>query len=238
MAITYLGGAAAQSAGGAITITLGVGVTTSQGIVVLAGHDVIGTPVAPTDTASNTYVTNDAFSFGGVIGIGVFSCLTPAALSIGNTITPSATLGTNRQLWHAYSFDAPISFDGTGGTTNGEGRATGTAVSNNLQPNVTTNANDCLFAGVLCDTNSTLTGVTAGWNASSPASVITDTNLKLFAFSQIVSASGTFNLSGTLGTSSNWENVQGNYKYTPAGAAFIPQPPRTALQAVNRASTY
>lgn len=239
MAITYLGGAASQSAGGACTITLGVGVTTAQGIVVLATIDTNVHPVVPTDTAGNTYTQVDAFSQAGTVDTGIFHSLTPTALSIGNTITPSSSLGTQRQAWHAYSFDLPTGFDGTPGTTNGEGRATSTAVSGTFQELLTANANDCAFGCVACDTNSTLTGVTAGWNAASTPSVITDNNLlKLFAFSQVLSATGTFPLQGTLGTSSNWVMMNAAYKFTAGGAAFIPPAPRIVRQAVNRASTY
>jgi hypothetical protein len=222
MAITYLGGAASQSAGGNCDITLGVGVTTSQGIVVLGGINTNHAPITPTDSASNTYTVDDAFSFNAVIDIAVFSCLTPTALSIGNTITPSSSIAPNRQLWHAYAFDLPTGLDFVPNTTPGEGRATGTAVSANLQNLTTTNANDCLYGAVLCDTNSTLGSVTAGWNAASTPSVITDTNLKLFAFSQVVSATGTYPLAGTLGTSSNWEVSVTGYKFTPVSAG---QPP-------------
>jgi hypothetical protein len=43
--------------------------------------------------------------------------------------------------------------------------------------------------------------------------------MRLFAFSQVVAASGTYPLSGTLGTSSNWEVVNAGYKYTAGGGA-------------------
>ncbi len=164
---------------------------------------------------------DDSFGISGIL-IGVSHCLTPTALSAGNTITPVSSLAATRQLWHAYSFDLPIAFDGTPGTSNGEGRASAsTAVSDNLQSLVTTNANDCLFAGVLSSVAATLSGVTAGWNAASTPSVATDTSLTLFAFSQTVAATGTYNLSGTI-TSSNWVLCNVGYKYALPAAIVRP----------------
>jgi hypothetical protein len=234
MAITYLGSGASQAANQTVTITLGQGVSVGQGLIYAITINSNASPGVPTDSAGNTWTQLDTFhNSSGVLQMTMCYAPVTNALIAGNTVSHSVGGGL-RIAAYLYCIDNWAGADSTSSTT-GEGRSdSGTAVSNNLQAFVTSNPTDDLFGFVVCSQNTTLTGVTAGWNAAPTPSVITDDNAqKLFAFSQEVASASTYAFSGTLGAASVFASMAGAFKYS-AGGVIIPTPtivvPEAAVQ--------
>jgi hypothetical protein len=232
VAITFLGAVASVSTGDTVSLTMAQDIGTSYGIVAIEANELGGTGGSFGDDKGNAYTSDDP-------GFGIASTNFIRVWRTGPVATPLAVgdkincnVGTSQQgAFAAWAFNDWAGNDGTNGTNNAEGRATAsTAPSDNLQSSVTTNANDVLFGAIMANDNVTLSGVTAGWNAESTASVLSGAStlysgkfVKLWPFSQTVAAAGTYHLAGTLsGTGSTWLLVVGQYKYTVPVAPAMP----------------
>ncbi len=234
-AITFvkdLGSDSTKTSGTTLAITVpAAGVAAGNSIIVSVMHDAACSTWPPvpaissiTDTAGNQYILdvnvyNDILCTSVLWNVSIYSAHNVNALSSGNTITITWDASADARAASASEFSGLATSSALDKTNAGSG--TGTSASSGSTSQTT--QNDELLVGLVGvegPTGDTFTTgpsysllVRSGTSGGQAAS-----NVTVNPEYRVVSSTGTYSASGTLGTSRNWGALIATYKMYVAGS--------------------
>jgi hypothetical protein len=221
----------ANSVSAATSLTVTPGATTGANhllVLSIVDADVTTAPTI-TDTAGNTWVKAVSSDYTYPRQGLIYYCQNAAAIT-SVTITPSAS-----QYIYAQFYEV------SGIATSGALDVTISASGSSTAPTATTAATSVAseFAvGFIGDNASggTISGVTSGWTAQTQ--IHPNSGAGMFPAYQILSATGTVTLAGTLNVSLQWGVYVATFKAAAAAAVVVPPPLVINQAALIRASIW
>ncbi len=209
------------------TLTIDIAASGSGNLLLLAFNTYKTTVTSVVDSASNTW-TQDWYAVHS--SINAYGFHLPTASNAGGITSVTVTVAASADIAGTVDEWSGVTSTIDGTAPSGTGSST-TATSGSL---TTTNANDLLWGAIATDVD-TVTAVATGWTSEGTR---TSNNVAITGAYQVVSATGSYTLSGTLSSSGIYAVDFVAFESTGASPPTPVVPLVVPSQAVQRAANW